>query len=103
MSTDKYSEYYNQYSYDEFTEENLKCMWCEESVKQSRCNSCSDNYNKQSVEEANRRKILNIVRIPSSHFLSNKSSLISGTNYNRNKLGGKHDSYARYLSKKKTL
>jgi hypothetical protein len=107
MSTDKYSEYYNQYSYDEFSEGNLYvCNWCEGYVKPSRCLSCDISYNKQSVEEAIQRKILNVVRIPSSQFLSNKSTLISGKNeYNseskQKKLGGKHDSYARYLSKKK--
>lgn len=106
MSTDKYSEYYNQYSYDEFSEENLVCNWCEGYVTPSRCKSCDNSYNKQSVEEAIQRKILNVVRIPSSQFLSNKSTLISGKNEinsesKQKKLGGKHDSYARYLSKKK--
>jgi hypothetical protein len=100
--TDKYNEYYNQYAYDEFSEGNLYvCNWCEGYVKPSKCESCV-NYNKQSVEEATQRKILKVVRIPSSQYVSNKATLIAGNNSTlNNKLGKKHDSYARFLSKKK--
>ena len=88
-----------EYWYDYNNSKIYICNWCEGWVPQSRCYACT-NYNKLSVEEAIQRQILKVVRLPSSQYLSNKSTLVSGSNINDG-VGKKHDSYARYLSKKK--
>ena len=89
----------NEYWYDYNNSAVFVCNWCDGWLPQSRCYSCT-NYNKLSVEEAIQRQILKVVRLPSSQYLSNKSTLVSGSNISDG-VGKKHDSYARYLSKKK--
>jgi hypothetical protein len=75
------------------------CNWCDGYVRQSRKYACDGSYNKQSVEEAIQRKILKVVGVTSSLYSFNKKTLIAGSNINGG-VGKKHDSYARYLSKK---
>ena len=89
-----------EYWYDYNNSDVYICNWCDGWVPQTRCYSCT-NYNKLSVEEAIQKQILKVVRLQSSQYLSNKSTLVSGSNINGG-VGKKHDSYARYLSKKKS-
>lgn len=95
MSLENENEYWYDYNHSDV----YVCNWCDGWIPQSKCYACT-NYNKLSVEEAIQRQILKVVRLPSSQYLSNKSTLVSGNNINGG-VGKKHDSYERYLSKKK--
>lgn len=91
---------YGEHWYDYNNPAVYTCNWCEGYIPKSRCYSCT-NYNSLSVEEAIQKQILKVVKMPSEQYLNAKSTLIAGSNISSG-VGKKHDSYHRYLSKKKS-